>query len=70
MQKLISTKITGLGIRQKYTDNPDVDFYEAVKAAAEDLQKENLHYATVSLFDDENDTFDKAVKQVEISRNK
>lgn len=72
MKKLIHIKISGGGNgAQQYYAGEDLekDFFEAIKKAAETLEKEQLHYAEVLLFDNEDDEYEKAVKKFEIMRH-
>lgn len=71
MQKLIHITITGSHSQQFYPgEDAEKDFFEAIQNAAKTLEEKQLHYATVCLFDDENDEHEKAVKKVEIMRHK
>jgi hypothetical protein len=69
MKKIIQIKIAGSHTQQYYC-GPDAesDFYQAVQNAAKTLDLKRLYYATVSLFNNEDDTYDMAAKRVEIMR--
>lgn len=72
MKKLIHIKISGNGTgpQQYYAgEDAEKDFFDAIKKAAETLQAEQLHYAEVLLFENENDEYDKAIKKFEIMRH-
>lgn len=70
MEKLIRIKITGSHSQQFYCgEDAEKDFFDAVKTAAEILQEKQLHMAEVLLFENEEATYDQAIKKYEIMRH-
>jgi hypothetical protein len=70
MRKLIHINVTGLGTIQRFAgDDVEADFLEAVKETADRLQKENLHFAIVCLFENEEVNHDQFLKKFELMRH-
>lgn len=72
MKKLIHIKISGNGTgpQQYYAgEDADKDYFEAIKKACETLSKENLFYAEVLLFENEEATYEQAIRKFEIMRH-
>jgi hypothetical protein len=71
MKKLIRIKITGSHSQNFYAgDDYEKDFFDAIKAAAETLQKQNLSSAEILLFENDEATYEQAIRKVEIMRHK
>jgi hypothetical protein len=72
MKKLIQIKISGNGTgAQQYFagEDADKDFFEAIQKAAQTLAEQKLHYAEVLLFENEDATYDQAIRKFEIMRH-
>lgn len=72
MKKLIQIKVSGggNGPQQFYAgDDADKDFFEAIQKAAKSLVEQNLHYAEILLFENEDATYDQAIRKFEIMRH-